>query len=73
MIFVLTSYTSKRKDDMTEKTWAHLATTEVGNKLAVSSNVGASSNQFCIPNGVQDRTSLDGNQHAVILEGQQLY
>ena len=54
---------------MTEKTWAHLATTEVGNKLAVSSNVGASSNQFCIPNGVQDRTSLDGNQHAVILEG----
>jgi hypothetical protein len=73
MVSVLKPYASKRKGDTTETTWAHLATIEVGNKLAVSSKVGASSKQFYIHNGVQDRTSLDGNQQVVILEGQQLY
>jgi hypothetical protein len=73
MVSVLMPRASKRKGDTTERTWAHLAATEAGNTLAVSPTVGASSNQFHIPNGAQDGTSLDGNQQAVILEGQQLY
>jgi len=73
LVSLLTPIAPKRKGDTTETTWAHLATTEVGNKFAVSPAVGASSNQFYIRNGAQDGTSLDGNQQAVISEGQQLY
>ena len=73
LVSLLTSHASKRKGATTETTWVHLAATEAGNTLAVSPTVGASSNQFHIPNGAQDGMSLDGNQQAVILEGQQLY
>ena len=73
LVSLLTPIAPKRKGDTTETTWTRLATTEVGNKLAVSATVGTSSNQFYIPNGAQDGTSCDGNQQAVISEGQQLY
>jgi hypothetical protein len=66
MASLLTPHASNRTGDTTKTTWAHLATTGPGNMLATSSTVGESSNQFYIPNGVQ-------NQQAVILEGQQLY
>jgi hypothetical protein len=68
-----TPHSSKREGDTTETTWSHLAATEAGNILALSPAVGTSSNQFYIPNGAQDGTSLGGNQQALILEGQQLY
>jgi hypothetical protein len=73
MVSLLTPHSSKRKGDTTETTWAHLAATETGNILAVSPTVGASSTHCYIRNGAQDGTSLDGNQQAVILEGQQFY
>ena len=73
IISLLTPNASKRKGDTTETTWAHTAAPEAGNILAVSATGGAGSNQFHIPNGAQDGTSLDGNQQALILKGQQLY
>ena len=73
MVNLPNPHASNRKVDTTQTTWAHLTTAEAGNILAVSPKVGASSNQFYIPNGAQDGTSLGGNHQAVILEGQHLY